>query len=1133
MRFGTIKELGTFFVGDDGTSYVVRSGSDLVFYDGNNPSGATLSDLLAGGGGGGAAYTAPFVDGDLVGGVLTVTHALNEQYVVVAVYDDTDSQVMPDSVVVTSTTTVDVNLGSFGSLTGTWHVVVLAKGSGGGGGGGGDSYFSSTTPGSIYTSGSAAFVGAGDEWGVVDSPADKGTDVAFYVSGSGGTKDGATPGVALFGGDVVISGTLHGGSPLKIGSNMTLGSSVVTTKGFRVASPGSISDGVIVLDSAYGDLSSTFFTPGNSLYVYDSGLEVWQKLVYAGSTWDGTNTIISLREGNFNVISGPAYVVGGDGYDLLTGYHPSADEVIDAGVGGKFAAGYSAAMNNGAYAQGDNAFALGAGSHAEGMGTIAIGESSHAEGTFTLARGLNSHAEGYQTLAYGDMSRATGNQTVANPPYRSISGAVTGVIQLSGLQGDITGSYGAGDNLVFASDGGTYVEGFQVVGASWDGINTYVTGNSSFSVVPGEKGRLLNVSRFSASPVGGIDSAGSAEGSYTWAVSDSAHAEGIANKTFGQNSHAEGNSNLAFGESSHAEGEHNKVVGAASHVEGGYNVAFGARSHAEGGGTVAGGKGYGVDNVTSGVVYLSTSYGDLTSLVPWGGGGTLCVVNGTTGKSYVRPYTSFTWDGTYSQFTLVDTTLSFTPGDNVVVVVEGYEGESTADQTVGDYSHAEGGNNKALLTYAHAEGISNKVLSLAGHAEGGYNTVLSEYAHAEGQNNVAFGACSHVGGQDSYALGDHSRAAGRGVIASGSAQTVVGRYNARDNVDSLFVVGAGIGDADVDRGDILRVVCVDTASVGGNVQVTGSMFVSGSRVSIWGGTGVNVAVEPTPGAFVSVGSNAVLNYLSTATGDLGNPTEIWGVSVTSDPLSLGGQFSNYTVMATGSVDGGWTRGVRMMVPKNQNDMRFSVASYEGTLFEMSPTITSQDVMSVDDVGNLRVSGSVAVGPSSVGDVGTDVYFFVSGTMGGKDGSSPGVAVFGGDAVVSGSLYASGNVMDFGGSLYVSGAVGITGSISLSGSYLLNVVSGTTDPTYDVSLWDHVVVFTVNNVTGVLNPAAPVGSKVIFKDGTGAATSNGGQMLSASLGGLIDGAQTFTLPSVDYSSVSVVKINNSPETWVVV
>ena len=70
-----------------------------------------------------------------------------------------------------------------------------------GGGGSGDSYFSSTTAGSIFTTGSAAF--RGGESGV-DSPADKGSDVFFYVSGS--TVGNSN--VALFGGDLVTSGAL-------------------------------------------------------------------------------------------------------------------------------------------------------------------------------------------------------------------------------------------------------------------------------------------------------------------------------------------------------------------------------------------------------------------------------------------------------------------------------------------------------------------------------------------------------------------------------------------------------------------------------------------------------------------------------------------------------------------------------------------------------------------------------------------------------------------------------------------------------------------------------------------------------------------------------------------------------------
>lgn len=62
----------------------------------------------------------------------------------------------------------------------------------------GESYFSSTTTGSIFTTGSAAFV----KNEAIDSPLDKGSSVFFYVSGSD-----AGVGTSLFGGPVISSGS--------------------------------------------------------------------------------------------------------------------------------------------------------------------------------------------------------------------------------------------------------------------------------------------------------------------------------------------------------------------------------------------------------------------------------------------------------------------------------------------------------------------------------------------------------------------------------------------------------------------------------------------------------------------------------------------------------------------------------------------------------------------------------------------------------------------------------------------------------------------------------------------------------------------------------------------------------------
>lgn len=78
-------------------------------------------------------------------------------------------------------------------------------------------YFDSTTADSIFTTGSVAFKG---NESAIDAPVDKGADVFFYVSGSSGSLGGAVPGVALFGGDVRISGSLLiGTGSVKVTSN--------------------------------------------------------------------------------------------------------------------------------------------------------------------------------------------------------------------------------------------------------------------------------------------------------------------------------------------------------------------------------------------------------------------------------------------------------------------------------------------------------------------------------------------------------------------------------------------------------------------------------------------------------------------------------------------------------------------------------------------------------------------------------------------------------------------------------------------------------------------------------------------------------------------------------------------------
>jgi len=66
-----------------------------------------------------------FVDANLSSGVLTVTHNLGHKFCIVQIFDNNDDKINPDDITLTGNNTLDIDLTSFGTITGTWQVVVL------------------------------------------------------------------------------------------------------------------------------------------------------------------------------------------------------------------------------------------------------------------------------------------------------------------------------------------------------------------------------------------------------------------------------------------------------------------------------------------------------------------------------------------------------------------------------------------------------------------------------------------------------------------------------------------------------------------------------------------------------------------------------------------------------------------------------------------------------------------------------------------------------------------------------------------------------------------------------------------------------------------------------------------------
>jgi hypothetical protein len=236
-------------------------------------------------------------------------------------------------------------------------------------------------------------------------PPQPGADSYYFVSGGINTKDSGYRGVAVFGGDVVISGSLYGGSPLNVKSPavFTTGISGSLTQlfdgsSYLVAGTNvtitSASNGSVVISSTGGGGGSSYFTD-----------PIAGKLNTTGS--------LSLA-GNLGT-SHTTQNVGTDVFFFVSGtLNTASKSVFGGGV-----------VISGSLAQGRLNIASGQYSHAEGWANISSGQYSHAEGTSTIASGLYSHAEGNDTEAGGEGAHAEGDRASAAGNYSHAAGLLT------------------------------------------------------------------------------------------------------------------------------------------------------------------------------------------------------------------------------------------------------------------------------------------------------------------------------------------------------------------------------------------------------------------------------------------------------------------------------------------------------------------------------------------------------------------------------------------------------------------------------------------------------------------------------------------------------------------------------------
>jgi hypothetical protein len=692
-----------------------------------------------------------------------------------------------------------------------------------------------TTTGLVTYTASAAIGGGGGGSG---TPGGSDTEIQFN-SGS------AFSGSAAFR-FIYTSQSLEQGYQTQVIGNYSHAEGIQTRTGTQNAYYAeSVVSGIVTLSSSYGDIYSEFIAD-NRLHLYDEPFgDIYGRATFiiSQSYYSNPNTIVELYDTSVTTTT-TAYV-GDINYGILNwtgdqtipGDYSHVEGWLTQAIGfASHAEGiYTQAIGVFSHAEGTNTLSIGQYSHAEGDQTQAIENYSHAEGGHTIAIGSVSHAEGYQTQAIGNASHAEGEQTLSigyashAEGYQTKTGTqnayyaesvVSGSIILSSSYGDVSSEFGA-DNRLYLYDipfEDTHTETYVISQSYYSNPNTIVelydtsvtttpayVGDINYGIVnwTGDQtipGEYSHAEGYNTLAIGIVSHA---EGNATQAIGDISHAEGDVTQAIGDASHAEGANTTAIGEGSHAEGDQTQAIGNASHAEGYETQALGEASHAEGYQTKTGTQNaYYAQSVVSGIVTLSSSYGDVTG--EFGADNRLYL--------YDQPFDNI-YGGTYI------ISQSYYSNPNTIVELY-YTSVTTTPAYVGDINYGIvnwTGDQTIPGFVSHAEGASTQAIGIVSHAEGKDTQAIGDASHAEGDATQAIGDASHAEGDTTQAIGNYSHAEGLGTIASGAYQHVQGLYNITSSVSGAFIVGNGIDDSN-------RSNLVFTS--GSTFQITGSLLLN-------------------------------------------------------------------------------------------------------------------------------------------------------------------------------------------------------------------------------------------------------------------------------------------------------------------
>jgi hypothetical protein len=235
-------------------------------------------------------------------------------------------------------------------------------------------------------------------------------------------------------------------------------------KGFSVID---VTNGIVTLDSSYGDVTTEF----PNLFLTDNCVLGNIVVTYNAVVYTGTSTELYLTEnisGFYPYVADLYFLNSTYANNVLGDYSHAENESKALGIS-SHAEGTSTSLGYVSHAEGFGNYAMGTGSHAEGNNTRAIGSGSHSQGYFTVASGDYSYAGGNQTHSIGDYSFAMGQGLISDIDNQSVFGKfnVTGLTSLFVIGNGSSSS--SRSNLLSVTDLGI---GYGVVNVSGKTITT-------------------------------------------------------------------------------------------------------------------------------------------------------------------------------------------------------------------------------------------------------------------------------------------------------------------------------------------------------------------------------------------------------------------------------------------------------------------------------------------------------------------------------------------------------------------------------------------------------------------------------------------------------------------------------------